>query len=216
MNMKEKIRREVLCRRRRIPEAELKERSEGICRRLVMLDEFQNSANLLIYVSMADEFQTMAIFQACLELRKLLIVPIVRSADDLLLLSALTESHVSELLSGTAENGGVRWNRSKFGILEPCMDSVKPVPIPDVELIVVPGLGFDRSGMRLGFGGGHYDRLLANCNETTHTIAPAFDFQMYGHIPHDTHDQRVGMIITEHEIIRPPSAIASTHLSRVE
>ncbi|MGR3320174.1 MAG: 5-formyltetrahydrofolate cyclo-ligase [Candidatus Anammoxibacter sp.] len=198
---KKKIRQEVLGKRKRLSKGEIQDRSEKICKQLVNLKEFKRCKTILIYVAMADEVQTEYLFRVGFDQKKLLVVPIVQKAGELLLLSALSELHIKELLSEVP--GNTYWNRSKFGILEPRQDTLKPVSASEIELVVVPGLGFDREGKRVGFGGGHYDRLLAKSNKSTLAIAVAFDFQIYNRIPHCDHDHCVDMVITDHEVIRP-------------
>lgn len=218
IDLKKKIRQEVLNKRKQLSTKEIYERSEKICKQFVKLEEFQKSKTVLNFVSMPDEVQTSYLFCAGFDHKKSLVVPIVRKAPGLLLLSELSESHIKELLSEIPNNPSLvapnkresmegcrstNWFRSKFGILEPRKDTVKPVPISEIELIVVPGLGFGKDGMRVGFGGGHYDRLLARTNNSTPTVAVAFDFQIYDSVPHNDHDKRVDMIITDKEVIKP-------------
>ncbi|MGR3220603.1 MAG: 5-formyltetrahydrofolate cyclo-ligase [Candidatus Anammoxibacter sp.] len=200
-NKKKKIRQEVLIKRKNLSKLEIKDRSEKICRQLVNLNEFKLCKSILMYVAMPDEVQTNDLFLIGLEQNKLLAAPIVQKADELLLLSILSEKQIKALLFKTS--GNEYWNTSKFGVLEPRQDTVNPILIPEIELIIVPGLAFNRDGMRIGFGGGHYDRLLAKSNKSTLAVAVAFDFQIYNSIPHCDHDQKVDMIITDHGVIRP-------------
>ena len=69
--------------------------------------------------------------------------------------------------------------------------------------MLVPGLAFDRSGARLGYGGGYYD--LAIKEITNHgqalVIGLAFEKQLVDKLPQDEHDQRVDLIVTEHQVI---------------
>lgn len=82
-----------------------------------------------------------------------------------------------------------------FGIPEPRPD-VPPIALDRIAAFVVPGLGFDRAGGRIGWGHGHYDATL--------TLAPgalrigiAFDCQLVDHVPRDPHDVAMNIIITE-------------------
>jgi 5-formyltetrahydrofolate cyclo-ligase len=69
------------------------------------------------------------------------------------------------------------------------------------ECILIPGVGFDRQGFRLGFGGGYYDRLLARVGPKTRTIGLAYDYQILDALPRDTHDQSVQVVCTDKEEI---------------
>lgn len=73
-----------------------------------------------------------------------------------------------------------------------------------IDLIVVPGLGFDPDGMRLGQGGGHYDRLLSRLPARTVRVGFCFDRQVLEHVPWDSFDQPVDIVVTEQRVIRPP------------
>lgn len=88
--------------------------------------------------------------------------------------------------------------RSKFGILEPRQDvEISP---QEIDLIFAPGLAFDLKGMRLGYGGGFYDRLLSNIKKTTPVIGLAFDFQIVELVPCDERDQAITGLITEKKL----------------
>ncbi len=69
------------------------------------------------------------------------------------------------------------------------------------DLIIVPVVGFDRTGNRLGYGGGYYDKFLAR-NKCRQTIGLAYSFQEVENIPAEEHDQKLDLIITEKEIIK--------------
>ena len=81
-----------------------------------------------------------------------------------------------------------------LGIAEPPADALLAEP-PD--LILVPGLGFDRAGRRLGRGGGYYDRFLATIPSSIPRIGVGFDFQICETIPTESHDIRMNAIVTE-------------------
>jgi 5-formyltetrahydrofolate cyclo-ligase len=81
-----------------------------------------------------------------------------------------------------------------FGLLEPIEARTKRVEPIEIDLIIVPGLGFDKNGFRLGVGGGYYDRFLQNYNGNT--LSLAFQEQMVDDIPKEVHDIPVAKIIT--------------------
>lgn len=70
------------------------------------------------------------------------------------------------------------------------------------DLVVVPLLGFDRSGNRLGYGGGYYDKFLSR-NKCKQAIGLGYSFQEVKNLPVEKHDQKLDLIITEREIIKP-------------
>jgi 5-formyltetrahydrofolate cyclo-ligase len=98
----------------------------------------------------------------------------------------------SELLSLSELVGGA------YGILEPRM--CRPVPVEDLQVIIVPALAVDKKGNRLGFGAGFYDRFLHDVQVPV--IALTYDFQVVPKVPKEVTDVPVSFIVTENEIIR--------------
>jgi 5-formyltetrahydrofolate cyclo-ligase len=72
-----------------------------------------------------------------------------------------------------------------------------PVAVGEVDAFVVPGLGFDLAGGRLGYGGGHFDRLLALRRPGALVIAPAYALQIVDAVPQGPHDVAVDVVVTE-------------------
>lgn len=87
----------------------------------------------------------------------------------------------------------------RFGLLEPRPDPARAVDPSMVELVLVPGIVFDREGFRLGFGGGYYDRFLAAIEAPS--IGLAFALQLVDRVPRQAHDVPVDAIVTEREMI---------------
>lgn len=80
-------------------------------------------------------------------------------------------------------------------IPEPPADAPRVEP-EDLDLVLAPGVAFDRQGRRLGQGGGDYDRLLASVSPGCATIGWCHDFQLVENVPTEAHDRRVGLVIT--------------------
>ena len=83
------------------------------------------------------------------------------------------------------------------GLLEPDPALCPPVPPDALRLVLVPGLGFSRGGVRLGRGGGYYDRWLATLPPALPTIGVAFDLQIVADLPCEPHDRSVDHLVTE-------------------
>jgi 5-formyltetrahydrofolate cyclo-ligase len=83
-----------------------------------------------------------------------------------------------------------------YGIYQPEESRVRPVPLEDIDLVVVPGVAFDSCCIRLGRGHGYYDRFLSALPKDTETIGLAFDFQVLERLPKDPHDVPVSKTIT--------------------
>jgi 5-formyltetrahydrofolate cyclo-ligase len=140
-----------------------------------------------LYVSFKSEVETYTIIAEALRKRKKVIVPKVNPIDNVLILYDLRS--ISELEKGY------------MGIAEPRLGQDRVVALNTVDLVIAPGTAFDRTGKRLGYGGGYYDRLLADiCNIPV--IALAYSEQILDKIPAEDHDVNVDIIVTEYEIIR--------------
>jgi 5-formyltetrahydrofolate cyclo-ligase len=87
-----------------------------------------------------------------------------------------------------------------MGLREPVAGA--PIPISIIDLVVVPGLAFDKSGNRLGRGRGFYDRFLAHPEFTGLTSAFAFEEQFLPEIPVDPLDRSVDMLVTDKKVRR--------------
>ena len=86
--------------------------------------------------------------------------------------------------------------RGAYGILEPKKESCKPLDLSALDLVLVPGIAFDKKNHRLGRGLGYYDRFLQNLPSHIPTIGLAFDFQVVPRLPHlQVHDAQLSHVI---------------------
>ena len=86
----------------------------------------------------------------------------------------------------------------KFGILEP-IETMK-IAYKNIDLVLVPGIVFDKEGHRIGYGFGYYDKFLKKVPKAI-KIGLAFDFQIIDKIPTEIHDVLVDMIVSEKRVI---------------
>ena len=186
--MKKDIRTEVLRRRDSIPPEQKAGKDDVIKTRLFNLEEFIDAKSVLMYISFRTEVDTIGQLEGIFCLGKKLLVPLVDSRQKTLTLYEIRET--SELVPGY------------MGILEPKAAEDRKVELKDIDIIVVPGTGFDIKGNRLGYGGGYYDRLLANTKNHIPTIALAFEEQIVDDIPAESHDMKVDIIVTDERVIR--------------
>jgi 5-formyltetrahydrofolate cyclo-ligase len=89
--------------------------------------------------------------------------------------------------------------RAPYGAREPVRR--EPVDPHQVDLVVTPGLAFDRRGHRLGYGGGYYDRYLARLRPDAVRIGIGFAVQVMDRLPAGPSDQRVHLVVTEAEVV---------------
>ena len=87
-----------------------------------------------------------------------------------------------------------------MGIREPIEGP--PLPLSEIDLVIVPGLGFDEEGNRLGRGRGFYDRFLSHPNFHGVSCAVAFEEQVFESIPVDPADVRMDMLVTDVKVRR--------------
>jgi 5-formyltetrahydrofolate cyclo-ligase len=85
--------------------------------------------------------------------------------------------------------------RGAYGILEPSAEVEVFSPL-EIDMVLVPALAFDRSGYRLGYGGGYYDRFLPRCRPDALTAGVGFDWQVLDSVPHEPHDIPLKALIT--------------------
>ncbi len=89
-----------------------------------------------------------------------------------------------------------------FGVMEPKKEATRPVEPSILDLVIVPGVVFDKKGYRIGHGAGYYDRFLPRLPEKTVTVSLAFDMQLVDWVPTEKHDMAVKYIITEKQFIK--------------
>jgi len=101
------------------------------------------------------------------------------------------------------ENPSKQLEKGAYSIMEPISRLCKPAKIYDVDLVVIPGVSFDKNLNRLGYGGGYYDKILQSIPEKIKKIALCFNIQLVSKIPVMDHDIRADILITETKIYHP-------------
>ena len=181
--MKHKIRSEIKRKINAYSELEKLQKSVIIKGRLFKEKEFIKAKLVMFYVSLKDEVNTFSMIDEAIEAGKRICVPVILKKD-------------KKLIAGEIRNRLEDLESQHFGIYQPKEGRVKEVPLCDIDLVVVPGIAFDKNNMRLGRGHGYYDRFLSSIPDTTKTIGLAFDFQVLENLPKDSHDIPVWKTIT--------------------
>ena len=91
--------------------------------------------------------------------------------------------------------------KGHFGILEPNEHITDKVERDEIDLMIMPGVGFDRTGGRLGYGGGYYDRFLAGLKQIPLLVGVCFQEQITDQLPMEEHDYRVHAVVTDQVVI---------------
>lgn len=170
--------------RSELPRKTIHRKSKTIWEILRKLPEFKDTETVSFYVSKRDngEVETREMISDSLKMDKKIVVPYVDEKD-------LKLSQIQDLQSDL-EIGN-------FGVLEPKKESRKDFPVKEVDLILIPGLAFDKEGNRLGYGKGYFDRLLKKASKKSTFLGLAFDFQITNHVPAGNRDIPVNEVITE-------------------
>ena len=181
-NKKEILRKQYLSLRESIPAEKRMEMSLAIAKNLFKTERYNDAATIACYYAVRSEVSTEEILRHALSHGKIVYLP--RTGERGIELCRI------ESLEGLAEG--------KYGIPEPPKHSVAALP-GEVELFILPAVAVDRAGNRLGYGPGHYDRLLQNT--TAIKAALAFSRQIADAVPQEPHDIAADMILTEEEVI---------------
>lgn len=89
-----------------------------------------------------------------------------------------------------------------FGLLEITGSIVQRVKAAEADLVLVPGLAFNANGLRLGYGGGWYDRFIAKLRPDVKLAGLAYEEQVVPSIPDEPHDLRLHILVTDKQVIR--------------
>lgn len=200
---KEEIRKRLLTRRESQHVALKLKRDRAILRRLERFSVFKNCREFFTYLTHRGEVDTGLLIKKYFGKKRIVVPKMKRSGI------RLCELRHPE-----------HFERGKFGVREPAMSSpfhasaqrereqgeksgfagFEPKRALSIACALIPGIAFDKTGHRIGFGGGHFDRLLKKIHATT--IALAYEFQIIDKVPARGYDVAVDYIVTERRVIK--------------
>ena len=180
---KYELRRSILRQRRQLATKERNTKNQLISQKLNNLPLLKKAQKILVYLSMEDEVDTHEFIKKNLK-EKTILTPRMNGND----LEIVELKNWKELKI-----------HPKFNLLEIFNKQASSL---EPDIILVPGVGFDPQGNRLGYGKGYYDRLLERFPQAT-TLALAYDLQIIEKIPTEDHDQMVQHILTETQTLTP-------------
>jgi len=145
----------------------------------------------MFYIDVRSEVRTRHDLEHAIQTKKKVVVPWCNDSGELELFHL---ESMDELEIGM------------YRILEPKQElrtvEAKQVHVEELDLIMVPGVGFDTRGARMGHGKGYYDKLLEHARKDTPLVALAFECQIFDEIPVAEHDVFMDRIVTEDRIIQ--------------
>ncbi|MDP2797750.1 MAG: 5-formyltetrahydrofolate cyclo-ligase [Methanoregula sp.] len=165
-------------------------KSHRICHHLMEI--IRNGETVMVYTSKEKEVNTEPLIITLFEHGNPVVVPIIVKEDLSLRLSYLRD--FSALVPST------------FGVPEPIGSEI-PAAADDIGTIILPMLGFDRNGGRIGYGAGYYDRFLSK-NRNLRKIGIAFACQEVDSLPVDENDIHMDYIITDDGIVYPKGTVS--------
>ncbi|GAB1234577.1 5-formyltetrahydrofolate cyclo-ligase [Ferrigenium sp. UT5] len=164
--------------------------SGEIVRRLCGLASYKTARTVLGYLNFGSEWHSELWVRQALADGKRVLLPRVNKAG----------RHLDLYQIG---NLGDDVAPGAYGIREPVAGRCRRFDAPgEIDLILLPGVAFDRAGGRLGYGGGFFDRLLARWPQQPSLVAAAFALQVVEEIPLESTDRKIDWLVTENETTR--------------
>ena len=182
---KKKLRKYIQRKRDSLSLKEREKKSKDAVEKFIRTKDYINSKNILIYYPFRSEIDTTIIIKDALSKNKKIILPKVDN-------NKLSLYFVNDI--------SVQLEKGNYGILEPVPSLCRRAKVTDIDLAVIPGVGFDKNLNRLGYGGGFYDKLVPCLPDRVKKIALCFDIQVVLDIPTFKNDKKIDILITESTI----------------
>lgn len=184
--LKRAVRRDALERRDALSAEERASTSATIVERAMSLPEVSGASTPMAFWSFGSEVETAPLIERLHAAGKRVVLPRIEAGD----------------LVAVVYAPGDPVAATSFGAMEP--QGVELVSPEDVDVVIAPGVAFDRRGGRVGYGGGFYDRFLRRMRPDAPVVAIAFALQVVDEVPQGPGDRRVDAIVTEDEVIVLP------------
>ena len=162
------------------------EMSKKICHNFAGTEQFKRASVIMFYLSLPHEVDTTSAILSAWQQEKTVAVPKVSWEQ-----RHMIPVEITSLEAGIERNG--------YGLRSPA--TTVPMPIDEIDLVVAPGLAFDKHGNRLGRGGAYYDRFFQSQQLKAEKCGFVFPQQLVESIPADEHDKPVDFLITDEGVI---------------
>ncbi|MDO9054547.1 MAG: 5-formyltetrahydrofolate cyclo-ligase [Gallionella sp.] len=187
--IKQTIRERSLLLREQLPAKIRTAFNATITTRLLQLPEYKQAGTVLGYMNFGSEYASELWVAQTLADGKQLVLPKVNR-------------HTNQLDLYLVDDPENQLDTGLWGIREPVVERCKRLnDINEVEFALLPGVAFSRDGARLGYGGGYYDKLLAQMMHRPTLVCAAFGLQIVAQIPQEETDIKTAWIVTEAETI---------------
>lgn len=168
--------RELLAQKRRLLSKEdIAEQSSKVVAAVEQMPLFQSAKTVLIYYPTHNEVDLLSLIKRYKK-EKTFLFPVVHR----------------KTMTACPYEGNAKMHRGKFNIPEPTTEPY----VGDIDLILVPGVGFDKRGNRLGRGGGYYDKFITRLGRKTLLVGVGYDFQLVEEVPANRWDKRLDYLVT--------------------
>lgn len=177
--MKKLVRKEIMDKRDMMTKIQVEELSWEIQKNVLSWEKFISASTIMLYSSYKNEVVTRGIIEECFKLNKRVVLPkTIKTSHDII---PCLVTKLSELVEGV------------YGIYEP--DGRNALDKNEIELVIVPGVAFDKNGDRIGHGAGYYDRFLEGYTGIKAGIC--YGFQVVENAWPDQFDIKMDYLITE-------------------
>lgn len=187
MEEKSLIRKEYIAIRNNIPAEAIMDKSRLIMENILALDAYKACKKMFIFLDMGSEVKTRPIITKAIADGKIVAVPY-----------AVPKSRVMHFIRIENFDNLIK---SKYGAYEPEYNEENIVKCDKDTIIIVPGNAFSLDGYRIGYGGGYYDTYTGE-NESLANIGICFEEQIRTEVPHEAHDRRLDMLVSERRVLR--------------
>jgi 5-formyltetrahydrofolate cyclo-ligase len=181
------LRDQVLAARRHLPLSVIGERARALADHLMETPELRQAATVAAYVSVSSEPGTGPLLDRLHAAGKRVILPLLCADND---------------LDWGAYDGPDGLRTARRGLLEPAGPPLGPEALTTADVVLVPGIAVGSDGLRLGRGGGSYDRALARVPDGTFVCVLLNSEEVMESVPCDDHDRSVTAVATEEGVRR--------------
>ncbi len=179
---KAEIRKQNKQKRNNMSKEEVAEKSSVICTYFLQSELYKTAKTIMLYMPIAGEVDTSAIMREAFKDGKRVVLPVTDAENNIIPCFAEEDTQFCE---------------GKFSVQEP-----KNTAIADpkaIDVVIVPGIAFDKSGGRVGFGKGCYDGFLKSTDAVR--VGVCYEFQMCEKIPTEPHDEKMDFAVTEKRVV---------------